>query len=86
MSFPVYVPQSGDQHKLGRVEEDTLDFFYEYNENIQKLLNDGIDIDPRIHECWNVLFEKNRSKLVEIPKNIKSFFSNKKIRKCNSKG
>ena len=58
---------------------DTLGFFYEYNENIQKLLNDGIDIDPRMHQCWNILFEKNRSKLTELPKNLKTLFNNTKI-------
>ena len=56
---------------------DTLEFFYEYNENIQKLLNDSIDVDKRMHECWNILFEKNRSKLFELPKNVKSLFNNK---------
>ena len=56
---------------------DTLEFFYEYNENIQKLLNDGIDVDQRMHECWNILFEKNRSKLFELPKNVKTLFNNK---------
>ena len=58
---------------------DTLEFFYEYNENIQKLLHDGIDVNPRMHECWNILFEKNRAKLTELPKNIKALFINKKI-------
>ena len=57
--------------------KDTLEFFYEYNENIQKLLNDGVDVDKRMHECWNILFEKNRSKLCEMPKNIKTMFHNK---------
>ena len=57
--------------------KDTLQFFYEYNENIQKLLNDGVDVDKRMHECWNILFEKNRSKLCEMPKNIKTMFHNK---------
>jgi hypothetical protein len=47
------------------------------SENIQKLLNDGIDVDKRIHECWNILFEKNRSKLFELPKNVKTLFNNK---------
>ena len=56
---------------------DTLEFFYEYNENIQKLLNDGIDVDHRMHECWNILFDKNRSKLFELPKNVKKLFNNK---------
>ena len=56
---------------------DTLDFFYKYNDNIQDLLNKGIDIDKRIHECWNILFQKNRSKLFELPKNVKTIFNNK---------
>jgi GR25 family glycosyltransferase involved in LPS biosynthesis len=56
---------------------DTIEFFYEYNENIQKLLNDGIDVDQKMHNCWNILFEKNRSKLFELPKNVKSLFNNK---------
>lgn len=58
---------------------DTLEFFYEYNENIQKLLHDGIDIDHRMHECWNILFEKNRTKLTELPKNSKTLFNKKKM-------
>ena len=62
--------------QLMRDTEDTIDFFYEYNENIQKLLNDGVDVDPKMQECWNILFEKNRSKLTQIPKNIKSNFNN----------
>jgi GR25 family glycosyltransferase involved in LPS biosynthesis len=62
--------------QLLRDTKDTLDFFYEYNENIQKLLNDGIDVDKRMHECWNILFEKNRSKLCEMPKNIKTMIHN----------
>ena len=57
--------------------KDTLEFFYEYNENIQKLLNDGVDVDKRMHVCWNILFEKNRSKLCEMPKNSKTMFHNK---------
>lgn len=81
--------------------KDTLGFFYEYNENIQKLLNDGIDVDKGMHECWNILFEKNRSKLCEMPKNSKTMFQNKLFlssdnyktkgntkgnTKCNTKG
>ena len=58
--------------------KDTLEFFYEYNENIQKLLNDNIDIDPRVHECWNILFEKTRSVLSELPKNVTTIFNNKR--------
>ena len=63
--------------QLRNDKDDTLVLFYEYNENIQKLLNDNIDIDPRIHECWNILYEKNHTKLFELPKNIKSMFHNK---------
>lgn len=65
-------------------KKDTLEFFYEYNENIQKFLNDGINIDSRIHECWNVLFEKNHSRLVEIPKNTNSLFTNKNNKSKNN--
>jgi GR25 family glycosyltransferase involved in LPS biosynthesis len=57
--------------------EDTLGLFYEYNENIQKLLNDGVEIDKRMHDCWNILFEKNRSKLFDMPKNSKKMFHNR---------
>ena len=57
--------------------KDTLEFFYEYNETIQVLLRDGVDVDKRMHECWNILFEKNRSKLCEVPKNSKTMFHNK---------
>ena len=57
--------------------KDTLEFFYEYNETIQMLLRDGVDVDKRMHECWNILFEKNRSKLCEVPKNSKTMFHNK---------
>jgi len=63
--------------QLLRDDTDTLNFFYEYNENIQKLLNDSIDIDNRIHECWNILFEKNRYKLFELPKNVKTIINSK---------
>ena len=62
---------------LTRDSDDTLHFFYEYNETIQLLLNDGVDVDKRMHECWNILFEKNRSKLCDIPKNSKALFHNK---------
>jgi GR25 family glycosyltransferase involved in LPS biosynthesis len=65
------------KEQLLQDKTDTLTFFYEYNENIQKLLNDGIDVDKRIHECWNILFEKNRSKLFELPKNVKTLFNTK---------
>ena len=65
--------------QLRNDKNDTLVLFYEYNENIQKLLNDNIDIDPRIHECWNILYEKNHTKLFELPKNIKTMFHNKTV-------
>jgi GR25 family glycosyltransferase involved in LPS biosynthesis/tetratricopeptide (TPR) repeat protein len=65
--------------QLRNDKDDTLVLFYEYNENIQKLLNDNIDIDPRIHECWNILYEKNHTKLFELPKNIKTMFHNKTV-------
>ena len=57
--------------------KDTLEFFYEYNETIQMLLRDGVDVDKRMHECWNILFDKNRSKICDIPKNSKTMFHNK---------
>jgi GR25 family glycosyltransferase involved in LPS biosynthesis len=42
-----------------------------------------MDVDPRMHECWNILFEKNRSKLTELPKNFKTLFNNKKLMNSN---
>jgi len=54
-------------------ETDTLPFFYSYNDVIQNIINidDGnVPIDPNMHKCWNILFEKNRAKLTDIPSNI----------------
>jgi GR25 family glycosyltransferase involved in LPS biosynthesis len=71
--------------QLLRDNKDTLEFFYEYNENIQKLLNDNIDIEPGVHECWNILFEKNLSKLFELPKNVETIFNSKEGSKSDKK-
>ena len=52
---------------------DTLPFFYSYNDIIQNIINidDGnVLVDPNMHKCWNMLFEKNRAKLTDIPSNI----------------
>ena len=52
---------------------DTLPFFYSYNDAIQNIINidDGnVPVDPNMHKCWNMLFEKNRAKLTDIPSNI----------------
>ena len=54
---------------------DTLPFFYSYNDAIQNIINidDGnVPVDPNMHKCWNILFEKNRSKLTDIPSNIQN--------------
>lgn len=72
---------------------DTLTFFYLYNDVIQNIMNSGdtnASVDPKIHECWNILFEKNRAKLTEIPQNIKnnyrSVFTNSNKKLANASG
>jgi GR25 family glycosyltransferase involved in LPS biosynthesis/tetratricopeptide (TPR) repeat protein len=70
--------------QLNHDNTDTLEFFYEYNETIQKLLRDGMDIDKRMYECWNILFEKNRAKLTELPKNSKMLFNKKQMNRTTN--
>ena len=56
-------------------ETDTLSFFYSYNDAIQNIINIGdgnLSIDPKMHKCWNILFEKNRAKLTDILPNIQN--------------
>jgi GR25 family glycosyltransferase involved in LPS biosynthesis len=54
-------------------DTDTLSFFYLYNDVIQNIINIGdgnVPVDPKMHKCWNILFEKNRAKLTQISPNI----------------
>ena len=48
-------------------DDNMLLFFYSYNDIIQNLMISNDNIEPGIHECWNILFEKNRSKLTKPP-------------------
>jgi len=48
-------------------DDNMLLFFYSYNDIIQNLMISNDNIEPGIHECWNILFEKNRLKLTKPP-------------------
>jgi GR25 family glycosyltransferase involved in LPS biosynthesis len=81
------------KEQLMKDNTDTLTFFYLYNDVIQNIMNSGDtngSVDPKIHECWNILFEKNRAKLTEIPQNIKnnyrSVFPNSNKKLANASG